>query len=216
MSYAATGTHWNQMMKMVPGTGLGTSVLMNSTYVVLMRAGYVDLYVWHLNPHHRKRRRRSNLIQTNQKWTWMNSWMLPTTAHRPTLKVRYLQPGHPAVWITAITNSYKTSRRCSYELETLGHVLNQCKTHLGTLISERHDSVLQRVVQGIREGTKKHLRLTVDRKSDHGSNRQRPDIMLFDEENKELIISSRTERQPCKQLTRGKSMNISEFKLNTT
>ena len=94
--------------------------------------------------------------------------------------------------VTTATQSVDhTCRKCGGPFETLKHVLNSCVPNL-TMMSERHDAVLQRVAQGIREGEKKHLRLTIDRKCDHGSNRQRPDIMLFDDEKKTLIISDIT------------------------
>jgi hypothetical protein len=89
--------------------------------------------------------------------------------------------------IKAGENNY--CRRCSEGVpETITHVLNHCKKHLSNLITDRHNSVLQRVVQGIRLGKKKSCKLFIDQKvASHSS--QRPDIMLVDEAAKEVVIS---------------------------
>jgi hypothetical protein len=86
----------------------------------------------------------------------------------------------------------KNCRRCGEAVpETLTHVLQTCKVHLGGLITDRHNAVLQRIVQGTRLGTRKKCKIYIDEKSQTGS-RQRPDLMLIDEDRREVVISDVT------------------------
>lgn len=59
---------------------------------------------------------------------------------------------------------------------------------MGTLISERHDSVLRRVVHAIRQGKYRNWELLVDRKVSQDSEK-RPDILLKSPTEKVAVIS---------------------------
>lgn len=82
----------------------------------------------------------------------------------------------------------KTCRRCGSENETLIHVLQSCKYHLGTGITNRHDGVLNRIKHAVAEGGKSHWNARYDLTLEM-SNGLRPDIVLENPKRKELIIS---------------------------
>jgi hypothetical protein len=52
-------------------------------------------------------------------------------------------------------------RRCGYFQETLPHIICHCKTHLGSEITERHNSILERVAKTVKYTNKNAKALVI-------------------------------------------------------
>ena len=75
-------------------------------------------------------------------------------------------------------------RRCSYDKETLPHVLNHCKVHYVT-ITRRHDAVLHQIVKAIPESSES---IEVNRRTAANMTNLRPDLVVTNEVDRKVTI----------------------------
>uniref|UniRef100_A0A8R1I3U4 Reverse transcriptase domain-containing protein n=1 Tax=Caenorhabditis japonica TaxID=281687 RepID=A0A8R1I3U4_CAEJA len=88
-------------------------------------------------------------------------------------------------------NRGKVCRRCGHANETQWHILNECRFNLSRLITMRHDAVLYKVKQLIKDGEKKNWDLEIDQEVSVSS-RLRPDIYMTSPDRNAIIIADVT------------------------
>ena len=76
-------------------------------------------------------------------------------------------------------------RRCRGQPETLAHVLNRCHRQMGQMIRERHGKILQRLQKAIPRSLGE---VFLEQEIPGDPERNRPDLVVVDEENKKIIV----------------------------
>ena len=80
-------------------------------------------------------------------------------------------------------------RRCEHDNETLSHILNGCKSHMGFGITERHNAVQDLIVDAVKKGAyHKHAQIEVDKRCNAADRNLRPDIVIINHDKKEAVI----------------------------
>ncbi|EFO96053.1 hypothetical protein CRE_26021 [Caenorhabditis remanei] len=106
---------------------------------------------------------------------------------------------HPARLSQLICNgnSYnkdlpKNCRWCGYECESQAHILQHCTYSLSSGITQRHDRVLNRILQEVIRGGKdnNHYDIMVD--TEPGPTRERPDIIMIQKDGPEVLLADVT------------------------
>ncbi|EGT60017.1 hypothetical protein CAEBREN_30795 [Caenorhabditis brenneri] len=87
-------------------------------------------------------------------------------------------------------NHPKGCRRCQADFESQQHILQNCHYSLAGGITQRHDRVMNRILQEIGNGRKAHYKIMVDMET--GASRERPDIIMEERDGPEVLLADVT------------------------
>ena len=121
----------------------------------------------------------SNHFYRNGNFTRLTEWNF---IHRARLNVVPLKGGTQRFF-----SDDHSCRKCKYPNETLMHVLNCCEPSLPEM-TNRHNAVMNRLVDGFYKKKKKSQDIYLDEKLRDTASTLRPDITIIDKKHKEVVM----------------------------
>ncbi|EFO86492.1 hypothetical protein CRE_02580 [Caenorhabditis remanei] len=86
----------------------------------------------------------------------------------------------------------KNCRWCGYECESQAHILQHCTYSLSSGITQRHDRVLNRILQEVIKGRKNNNFYDIIVDTEPGPTRERPDIIMIQRDGPEVLLADVT------------------------
>ena len=135
--------------------------------------------------------KESNAFVRDSKYMSWSAYVFALRARTNTLPARALKRSAYVAGANANEKAEDNSRKCTLckanVLETLGHILNGCKTQQGKSITWRHDAIQKCLVEAIRSYDSK-LSIVTDARMTDAGRQMRPDIVVKDESERKAFI----------------------------